>query len=126
MASSPQMNHAFIYDRKIASRSNKSYVHTTYNDSHAMFASSSTFMHGRSRARKNHVVHHVPRNMFNEPSTVFHACNTSFVLLCKNAKVVARKLGSKCKGDKTCIWVPKTILTNLVGLNKSWVPKAQA
>jgi hypothetical protein len=40
-------------------------------------------------------------------------------------KVVARKLGSKCKGDKTCIWVPKAIVTNLVGPNKSWVPKTQ-
>ena len=48
------------------------------------------------------------------------------LLLCKNEKVVARKLGSKCKGDKTCIWVPKTIVTNLVGPNKSWVPKTQA
>jgi hypothetical protein len=28
--------------------------------------------------------------------------------------------------DKTCIWVPKTIVTNLVGPNKSWVPKSQA
>jgi hypothetical protein len=63
--------------------------------------------------------------MCKEPSTIYHACNTSFVLSCKNAKVVARKLGSKCKGDKTCIWVPKTILTNLVGPNKSWVPKTQ-
>jgi hypothetical protein len=44
----------------------------------------------------------------------------------KNTKVVARKLGSKCKGDKTCIWVPKVIVTNLVGPNKSWVPKTQA
>jgi hypothetical protein len=44
----------------------------------------------------------------------------------KNAKVVARKLGSKCKGDKTCIWVPKVTMTNLVGPNKSWVPKTQA
>jgi hypothetical protein len=35
MANSPQRNHAFIYDRKIASH-NKSYVHTAYNDSHAM------------------------------------------------------------------------------------------
>jgi hypothetical protein len=103
-----------------------SYVHTAYNNSHAMFAFSSIFIHGRSRPRRNNVVSHVPRKMFNEPSTIFHACNTSFVLLCKNAKVVARKLGSKCKGDKTCIWVPKTILTNLVGPNKSWVPKAQA
>jgi hypothetical protein len=39
--------------------------------------------------------------------------------------VVARKLGVKCKGDKTCIWVPKAIVTNLVGPNKSWVPKTQ-
>jgi hypothetical protein len=91
-----------------------------------MFASSSTFVHGRSRPRRNHVVHHVPRKMCNESTTVFRACNTSFVLSCKNAKLVARKLGSKCKGDKTCIWVPKTIVTNLVGPNKSWVPKTQA
>jgi hypothetical protein len=100
MASSPQRNHAFICDRKISSHSNynKSYVHTAYNDSHDMFASSSTFVHGRSRSRKNHVVHHVPRKMCNKPTTIFYACSTSFVLSCKNEKVVARKLGSKCKG----------------------------
>jgi hypothetical protein len=90
-----------------------------------MFASSSTFVHDRSRHRKNNVVHHVPRKVWNESTTVFHADNTSFVLSCKNTKVVARKLGSKCKGDKTCIWVPKTIMTNLVGPNKSWVPKTK-
>jgi hypothetical protein len=128
MASSPQRNHAFIYDRKIASRShyNRSYDHDAYNDSHAMIASSSTFVYGRSRPRRNHVVPQAPRRMCNGPSTIYHACNTSFVLSCKNTKVVARKLGSKRKGDKTCIWVPKVILTNLVGPNKSWVPKTQA
>jgi hypothetical protein len=31
--------------------------------------------------------------MCNKPTTIFHACNTSFVLSCKNEKVVARKLG---------------------------------
>jgi hypothetical protein len=126
MASSPQRNHAFIYDRKIASRThyNRSYDHATYN-SHAMIASSSTFVHGRSRPRINHVVSHTPRKMCNGPSTIYHACNTSFALLCKNEKVVARMLGSKCKEDKTCIWVPKAIVTNLVGPNKSWVPKTQ-
>jgi hypothetical protein len=70
-------------------------------------------------------VHHVPKEMCNEPTTAFHACNTSFVLSYKNEKLVARKLGSKCKGDKTCIWVPKAIVTNLVGPNKSWVPKTR-
>jgi hypothetical protein len=127
MTSSPKRNHSFIYDRKFASRPhNKSHIHVAYNDSHAMFASSSTFVHGRSRPRKNQVVHHVHRKMCNIPTTVFHACNISFVLSCKNEKVVARKFGAKCKGDKTCICVPKVIVTNLVGPNKSWVPKTQA
>jgi hypothetical protein len=131
MASSSQKCHAYIYDRKFSM--------DAYNDrdyDHAMIASSSTYDCSRNRPRRNHVVSHtprrnnvvshMPRKMCNEPTTVFHACNTSFVLSCKNAKVVARELGSKCKGDKTCIWVPKTILTNLVGPNKSWVPKTQA
>jgi hypothetical protein len=125
MASSSQKCHAYIYDRKFSRNAhyNRSYDHDAFN-SHAMFASSSTFVHGRPR--RNHVVHHVPRKVRNESTTIYHACNTSFALLCKNEKVVARKLGSKCKGDKTCIWVPKTIVTNLVGPNKSWVPKTQA
>jgi hypothetical protein len=121
MASSTQRNHDFIYnDRKVSRNAhyNRSYDHDAFN-SHAMIASSSTFVHGRPR--KINVVHHVPRRVCNEPSTIYHACNTSFTLLCKNHKVVARKLGSKCKGDKTCIWVPKAIVTNLVGPNKSWV-----
>jgi hypothetical protein len=125
MASSSQKCHAYIYDRKF---SRNAYYNRSYDvfNSHAMFASSSTFVHGRSKPRKSNVVSHVPRRMCNEPSTIYHACNTSFALVCKNEKVVARKLGSKCKGDKTCIWVPKAIVTNLVGPNKSWVPKTQA
>jgi hypothetical protein len=124
MASSTQRNHAFIYnDRKFSRNAhyNKNYDHAF--NSHAMIASSSTFVHGRPR--KSNVVHHVPRKVCNESTNIYHACSTSFALLCKNAKVVARKLGSKCKGDKTCIWVPKAIVTNLVGPNKSWVPKTQ-
>jgi hypothetical protein len=132
MANNSQKNHAFIYDRKF---SRNAYHNRSCNayDSHAMIASSSSFVHGRDMPRKN-IVHHmprrnvvnVPRKMHNENATVIHACNTDFVLTCKNKKVVARKLGAKCKGDKTCIWVPKAIVTNLVGPNKSWVPKTQA
>jgi hypothetical protein len=98
MASSNQKNHAFIYNRKFASHSNynRGYDHDAF-DSHAMFASSSTFVHGRSRPRRSNVVHHVPRRVCNEPSTIYHACNTSFALLCKNEKVVARKLGSNAR-----------------------------
>jgi hypothetical protein len=97
MASSIQRNHAFIYDRKCSKNAhyNRSYI--DYNDSHAMFASSSTFVHGRPRRnfvshapRKSNVVNHVPRRVCDKPSTIYHACNTSFALVCKNEKVVAR------------------------------------
>jgi hypothetical protein len=132
MASSSQNNHAYIYDRKFTSHAyndrcyDRVVSHDATFNSHAMFTSSSTFDHGRSRPRRNYATSHASRKVCNGPTTIYHACNTSFVLLCKNAKVVARKLRSKCKGDKTCIWVPKIVVTNLVGPNKSWVPKTQA
>jgi hypothetical protein len=130
MASSSQNNHAYMYDRKFTrhAHNDKCYDHVVlpgYHTSHAMIASSSTYAYGRNTPRRNHVVSHAHRRACNGPTTVFHACNTSFVLSCKNTKVVDRKLGSKCKGDKTCIWVPKAIVTNLVGPNNSWVPKTQ-
>jgi hypothetical protein len=112
MANSSQKNHAFMYH----DRSYNAY------DSHAMVVSSSNF---NGRPRRNYVSH-APRKVFYESTTMFHACNAKFVLSCKNEKVIAKKVGAKCKGDKTCIWVPKAIVTNLVGPNKSWVPKTQA
>jgi hypothetical protein len=129
-SSHDQNNHAYLYahDKKVSHRG-ESYNHAalpSYHDSHAMFASSSTYAYGRNRPRCNHVVSHMHRKTCNGPTTVYHACNASFVLSCKTAKVVARKLGSKCKGDKTCIWVPDIVVNNLVGPNKSWVPKTQA
>jgi hypothetical protein len=124
MANSVQKNHAFIYDRKFSRNVHHDRSCNVY-DSNAMFASSSYFMHGRDMSRKS-IIHHVPRKIRNEPSTIYHACNASFAICRKNKKVIARKLGAKCKGDKTCIWVPKSIITNLVGPNKSWVPKTQA
>jgi hypothetical protein len=118
MANSAQKNHAFIYsDRKFSRNAHRSYAY----DSNAMIALSS-FVHGRNMPKKNVV--HVPRKVCNEPTTIYHACNISFAICCKNKKVIARKLGAKCKGDKTCIWVPRTIVTNLVGPNKSWVLSA--
>ena len=138
MASSVQKNHAFLYhDRRYSrnvhhDRSCNDIVSHAY-DSNAMFASSSSMMYDRSLARKNVIHHiprrnvaHVPRKIINEPSTIYHALNASFAICRKDKKVVARKLGAKCKGYKTCIWVPKAICTNLVGPNTSWVPKTEA
>jgi hypothetical protein len=100
--------------------------HDDVFSSHAMFATSSSYAHGRNRHRRNHVVSHAPRKVSTSPTAIHHACDATFELTCKNAKVVSRKSGSKCKRDKTCIWVPKSVVTNLVGPNKSWVPKIQA
>ena len=136
MASSTKKNHAFLYhDRRQTRNVNRSYdaFDSYVYDSHDMFASSSFYVHDRNVGRRN-VVHNmprrnvvnVPRKVVNEPSTIYCALNASFAICRKDKKIVARKLGAKCKGDKTCIWVPKTIVTNLVGPNKSWVPKTQA
>jgi hypothetical protein len=132
MANSAQKNHAFIYNRKFSRNIHHDRSCNAY-DSNAMFASSSSYVHDRDMPRKNVIHHmprrnvaHVPRKIVNEPSTIYHACNASFAICRKDKKVIARKLGANCKGDKICIWVPKIIVTNLVGPNKSWVPKTQA
>jgi hypothetical protein len=137
LASSSQKNHAYLYvhDKKISSIAHhgKCHIHTARPvchdaafNSHAMFASSSSYAHGRNRPRRQHVASHAPRRASTGPTMLYQTCDASFVLICKNYKVVARTLGPKCKRDKTCIWVPKSVVTNLVGPNKSWIPKTQA
>jgi hypothetical protein len=134
MASSSQKNHAYLYKKIINVAHHDKYhnhvVFPIYHDdvfsSHAMLASSSSHAHGRNRPRRHHVASHAPRKTLTGPTMLYQTCNASFVLLCKNDKVIARSLGPKCKRDKTCIWVPKSVVTNLVGPNKSWLPKTQA
>jgi hypothetical protein len=108
------------YDRRHARNAYNDFDSHAY-DSYAMTASSSHVVH---MPKKNFA--HAPRKVVNEPSTIYCALNASFAICRKDRKIVARKLGAKCKGDKTCIWVPKDICANLVGPNMSWVPKTQA
>jgi hypothetical protein len=69
MTSSNQKNHAFIYDRKFSRNTYHNRSLNAYN-SHAMFGSSSSFVHGRNMPRNN-VVHHVPKKTQNKAATVF-------------------------------------------------------
>jgi hypothetical protein len=92
-SSHDQKNHAYLYAhvKKISNvaHHDKSYNHAaspTYHDLHAMFASSSTNVHGRSRPRRNHIVSHAPRKVYTGPTTMYQTCNASFVLSCKNTK----------------------------------------
>jgi hypothetical protein len=136
-SSNDQKNHAYLYAQvknfssavhhdKCCNQVVFPTRHDAAFNSHAMFASSSLYALGRNRPRRHHVASHAPRRASTRPTMLYQTCDASFVLICKNEKVVAKSLGPKCKRDKTCIWVPKSVVTNLVGPNKSWVPKTQA
>jgi hypothetical protein len=50
----------------------------------------------------------------NEPIISFKTFYASYVLTNKSGKVVAKYVGAKHKGSKTCVWVPKVLVSNLV------------
>jgi 3D (Asp-Asp-Asp) domain-containing protein len=59
----------------------------------------------------------------NEPNVSFDA---SYVLTNKSGKVVVKYVGGKHKGSKTCVWVPKVLVSNVKGPKTVWVPKNKA
>ena len=61
-----------------------------------------------------------------ESELSFKTFDASYVLTSKSGKVVAKIVGGKHKGSKTCVWVPKVLVTNMIGPNISWGPKPQA
>jgi hypothetical protein len=62
----------------------------------------------------------------NESNVSFKTFDASYVLTNKSGKVVAKYVGGKHKGSKTCIWVPKVLVSNVKGPNTVWVPKDKA
>jgi hypothetical protein len=85
--------------------------------SHAMIASSSSSnAHGISRPRQNvlHAGSHVPkvRNASYAHFVPYRTFDAFYILYCKFGKVVASNVGPKCKKGNTCIWVPKSYVTN--------------
>jgi hypothetical protein len=62
----------------------------------------------------------------NEPYISFKTLDTSYVLTNKSGKVVAKYVGGKHKGSKTCVWVPKVLVSNVKGPKTVWVPKNKA
>jgi hypothetical protein len=97
MASSSKKNHAYLYDKRVTSIAHhnrchnhdvSSVCHDIAFSSHAMFASSSLYAHGRNRPRHHHIASHAPRKVFTGSTTLYQTCDASFILLCKNDKVV--------------------------------------
>jgi hypothetical protein len=62
-------------------------------------------------------------NTSNEHSILFKTFDASFVLTNKSGKVVAKYVGGKHKSPKTCVWVPKVLVSNVKGPKTVWVPK---
>jgi hypothetical protein len=59
----------------------------------------------------------------NDSNISFKTFDASYVLTNKSSKVVARYVGVKHKGSKTCVWVPKVLVSNVKGPKTVWVPK---
>jgi hypothetical protein len=59
----------------------------------------------------------------NEPNISFKTFDVSYVLTNKSGKVVAKYIGGKHKGSKTCVWVPKVLVSNVKGPKTIWVHK---
>jgi hypothetical protein len=62
----------------------------------------------------------------NEPNVPFETFDASYVLTNKSGKVVAKYVGGKHKGSKTCVWVPMVLISNVKGPKTIWVPKNKA
>jgi hypothetical protein len=59
----------------------------------------------------------------NDHNVSFKTIDASYVLTNKSGKVVAKYVGGKHKGSKTCVWVPKVLVSNVKGPKTVWVPK---
>jgi hypothetical protein len=65
-------------------------------------------------------------NTSNEHDISFKTFDASYVLTNKSGKVVAKYVGGKHKNPKTCVWVPKVLVSNVKGPKTVWVPKNKA
>jgi hypothetical protein len=61
----------------------------------------------------------------NDSNISFKTLDASYVLTNKSGKVVAKYVGGKHKGSKTCVWVPKVLVSNVKGPKTIWVPKSK-
>jgi hypothetical protein len=91
-SSHDQNNHAYLYahvkDVSSVAHHDRCYNHaalSTHHDaafnSHAMFASSYSYAHGRNRSRGHHVASNAPRKASTRPTMLYKTCDASFVLI---------------------------------------------
>jgi hypothetical protein len=81
-----------------------------------------------SSRRSTHVKMHKKKSPIasNDHNISFKTFHASYVLTNKSGKVVAKYVGGKHKGSKTCVWVPKVLVSNVKGSKTVWVPTNKA
>jgi hypothetical protein len=90
-----------------------------------------TFMYKNEASSSRHTTHiKIPKkkipNASNEHNISLKTFDASYVLTNKSGKVVAKYVGGQHKSPKTCVWVPKVLVSNVKGPKTVWVPKKKA
>jgi hypothetical protein len=88
-------------------------------------------MYKNEASSSRHTTHvKIPRKKVpaasNEHNVSFKTFDASYVLTNKSGKVVVKYVGGKHKSSKTCVWVPKVLVSNVKGPKTIWVPKNKA
>jgi hypothetical protein len=78
------------------------------------------FMYKNEASSSRHTTHvKMPRKKIlaasNEHNVSFKTFDASYVLTSKSGKIVAKYVGGKHKSPKTCVWVPKVLVSNVKG-----------
>jgi hypothetical protein len=74
----------------------------------------------------NHISHASHTNASHVSHMSYHDFDASYVLVRnKFSRVIALYVGTHHKRSKTCVWVPKCLVSNMKGPKQSWVPKTK-
>jgi hypothetical protein len=89
------------------------------------------FMYKNEASSSRHSTHvKMPKNITlassNEHNVSSKTFDASYALTNKSGKIVAKYVGGKHKSSKTCVWVPKVLISNVKGPKTVWVPKNKA
>jgi hypothetical protein len=89
------------------------------------------FMYKNEASSSRHTTHvKMPKKKIptasNEHNISFKTFDDSYVLIDKSGKVVAKNARGKHKSPKTCVWVPKVLVSNVKGPKTIWVLKNKA
>jgi CRISPR/Cas system-associated protein Cas7 (RAMP superfamily) len=95
------------------------------------FVSHHAFMYKNEASSSRHTSNvKMPRKKIpaasNEHNISFKTFDASYVLTNKLGKIVAKYVGGKHMSPKTCVWVPKVLVSNVKGPKTVLVPKNKA